>query len=403
MAARRGEARAVLRTDIAVIGAGIAGASVAAELAAAGRRVTLLEAETTPGYHTTGRSAALWILNYGPRDARILTRASRGFFENPPQGFADHALTRRRAVLSVAPPGQEEALAAMLAQGEGLRAIGPEEARALLPVLRPEAVAGAALEDDAFDIDVAALHQGYLRMLRANGGQVMTDARAGAIARRHGAWEIATPAGTVSAPVLVNAAGAWGDVVARLAGLSPLGLTPMRRTALLVDCPPGHDPAEWPLAGDVAHTWYVRPEARRKLRLSPADETPMEPCDVQPDEFDLALAVDRVQAALDLPVARIEHRWAGLRTFTPDRSLAIGPGREPGFFWQVGQGGYGIQTAPAAAKLGAALVLGRDPAALGLAEAAQLADPRRFPSSPKVAPAGTRRATSAPQHLPGGR
>ena len=367
------------RTDIAVIGGGIAGASVAAELAAAGRRVTLLEAETTPGYHTTGRSAALWILNYGPRDARLLTRASRAFFEAPPPGFADHPLTRRRAVLTIAPPGHEDALAAMLADGEGMRAIGPEEARAILPVLRPEAVAGAAIEEDAFDIDVAALHQGYLRMLRANGGQVVTDARAEAIARVNGAWEIATPAGRFAAPVLVNAAGAWGDVVARRARAAPLGLTPMRRTALIVDGPPGYDPAQWPLVGDVAHSWYARPEARRKLMLSPADETPVEPCDVQPDELDLALAIDRVQAALDLPVARIEHRWAGLRTFTPDRSLAIGPGREEGFFWSAGQGGYGIQSAPAAAKLGAALVLGRDPAALGLAEAARLADPRRFP------------------------
>jgi D-arginine dehydrogenase len=366
-------------TDIAVIGAGIAGASVAAELAAAGRRVTLLEAEATPGYHATGRSAALWILNYGPRDARILTGASRGFFEAPPPGFADHPLTRRRAVLNIAPPGQEEKLAAMLAEGEGMRAIGHEEARALLPALRPEAVVGAAVEEDAFDIDVAALHQGYLRMLRASVGQVVTDARAEHLARKAGRWEIATTAGLFAAPLVVNAAGAWGDVVARMAGVSPLGLTPMRRTALLVDGPPGHDPADWPLVGDVAHTWYARPEARRKLMLSPADETPMEPCDVQPDELDLALAIDRAQAALDLPVTRIEHRWAGLRTFTPDRSLAIGPapGGE-GFFWSAGQGGYGIQTAPAAAKLCAALVLGRDPAALGLAEAATRTDPGRF-------------------------
>ena len=367
------------RTDIAVIGGGIAGASVAAELAAAGRRVTLLEAETTPGYHTTGRSAALWILNYGPRDARLLTRASRAFFEHPPAGFAAHPLTRRRAVLTVAPPGQEARIEAMVAEGEGMRVIDAAEARALIPVLRDEAVAGAAIEEDAFDIDVAALHQGYLRMLRANGGQVVTAARAEAIARVNGAWEIVTPAGRFAAPVLVNAAGAWGDVVARRAGAAPLGLTPLRRTALIVDGPPGHDPASWPLVGDVAHSWYARPEARRKIMLSPADETPIEPCDAQPDELDLALAIHRVQAALDLPVARIEHRWAGLRTFTPDRSLAIGPGREPGFFWSAGQGGYGIQTAPAAAKLGAALVLGRDPAALGLAEAARLADPRRFP------------------------
>ena len=366
------------RTDIAVIGAGIAGASVAAELAAAGRRVTLLEAEDTPGYHSTGRSAALWILNYGPRDARLLSGASRGFFLSPPQGFADHALTRRRAVLMIAPPGQEQALAAMLAEGEGMRALGPAEACALVPILRPGAVAGAAVEEDAFDIDVAALHQAYLRMLRAHGGLVVTGARAEALTRRNGMWEIATPAGAFCAAVVVNAAGAWADVVAKRASVAPLGLTPMRRTALIVDGPPGHDPDAWPLVGDVAHTWYARPEARRKLMLSPADETPMEPCDVQPDELDLALAIDRVQAALDLPVARIEHRWAGLRTFTPDRSLAIGPGREEGFFWSAGQGGYGIQTAPAAAKLAAALVLGRDPGALGLAEAARLADPRRF-------------------------
>ncbi|WP_291297270.1 FAD-binding oxidoreductase [Elioraea sp.] len=367
------------RTDIIVIGAGIAGASVAAELAAAGRSVVLLEAESTPGYHTTGRSAALWILNYGPRDARILTGASRGFFETPPAGFVDHPLTHRRAVLNLAPAGQEAKLAAMLAEGEGMRPLSEAEARALLPAIRPGYAVGAAIEEDAFDIDVAALHQGYLRMLRAAHGQVVTDARADAIGRRGGAWEVATPAGAFAAPVLVDAAGAWGDVVARLAGVAPIGLTPMRRTALLVDGPPGHDPATWPLVGDVAHSWYARPEARRKLMLSPADETPMEPHDVQPDELDLALAIDRAQAALDLPVSRIEHRWAGLRTFTPDRSLAIGPARgEDGFFWMAGQGGYGIQTAPAAAKLCAALVLGRDPAALGLAEAARLADPGRL-------------------------
>lgn len=367
------------RSDIIVIGAGIAGASVAAELASAGRSVTLLEAEGTPGYHTTGRSAALWILNYGPRDVRLLTGASRGFFEAPPAGFAAHKLTHRRAVLNLAPPGQEEKLAAMLAEGEGMREITGAEARALLPAIRPGYAIGAAIEEDAFDIDVAALHQGYLRMLRAAHGQVVTDARADAIARRAGVWEVATPAGRFGAPLLVDAAGAWADIVALLAGVAPLGLTPMRRTALLVDGPAGHDPSGWPLVGDVAHSWYARPEARRKLMLSPADETPMEPHDVQPDELDLALAIDRAQAALDLSVARIEHRWAGLRTFTPDRSLAIGPANgEAGFFWMAGQGGYGIQTAPAAAKLCAALVLGHDPASLGLAEAARLADPGRF-------------------------
>lgn len=367
------------RSDIIVIGAGIAGASSAAELASAGRSVTLLEAESQPGHHTTGRSAALWILNYGPRDARIFSGASRGFFESPPGGFAEHPLTHRRAVLNLAPPGQEAKLAAMVAEGEGMRGLTPAEACALCPALKPSYVAAAAIEEDAFDIDVHALHHGYLRQLRARGGQVVTDARAETISRRDGSWEVATPAGAFSAPLLVNAAGAWGDVVARMADAAPIGLTPMRRTALLVDGPPGHDPSDWPLVGDAAHTWYVRPEARRKLMLSPADETPMEPCDVQPDELDLALAIDRAQEALELPVTRIEHRWAGLRTFTPDRSLAIGPAKgTEGFFWMAGQGGYGIQTAPAAARLCAALVLGRDPEAIGLAEAARLTDPGRL-------------------------
>lgn len=361
------------QTDILVIGAGIAGAATAAELAAAGQRVVLLEAERQPGYHSTGRSAALWILNYGPPDVRALTGASRALFEHPPPGFADHPLTHRRAVLFLAPEHQRAHLQRMIAEGEGLQPIEIAEALRMVPILRADYAIAAAIEEDAFDIDVHALHHGYLRMLRAQGGMIATEARAEAIERRNGAWHVTTPAGAFAAPIVVNAAGAWGDEVARLAGVAPLGLTPMRRTALLVDAPPGHDPAEWPLLGDADHTWYARPEARRKIMLSPADETPMPPCDVQPDELDLAVAIDRAQAALALPVRRIEHRWAGLRTFTPDRSLAIGwaPGAE-GFLWMVGQGGYGIQTAPAAARLARDIVLGREP------EVARMVDPKRF-------------------------
>lgn len=366
----------VHRSDVIVIGAGIAGAATAAELAAAGRRVVLVEAESQPGFHSTGRSAALWILNYGPADVRLLTGASRAFFESPPPGFADHALTHRRPVLFLAPEDQVAHLQRMIAEGEGLRPIALEDVRRMVPILRPDYATAAAIEEDAFDIDVHALHHGYLRLLRAHGGSLVTEARATAIDRRNGAWRVTTPAGTFDAPVIVNAAGAWGDEVARLAGVAPLGLTPMRRTALLVDVPAGLDPSSWPLLGDADHTWYARPEARRKIMLSPADETPMPPCDVQPDEFDLALAIDRAQAALDLPVTRIAHRWAGLRTFTPDRSLAIGWAADAqGFLWMVGQGGYGIQTAPAAARLAAEIVLGRTPT---LADAARRCDPRRF-------------------------
>lgn len=361
------------QTDITVIGAGIAGAATAAELAAAGRRVVLLEAESQPGFHSTGRSAALWILNYGPPDVRALTGASRAVFENPPPGFAEHTLTQRRPVLFLAPEDQCAHLERMIAEGEGLRPIDIAEVRKRVPILRADYAVAAAIEEDAFDIDVHALHHGYLRMLRAHGGMIATEARAQAIERRDGMWRVTTPAGVFAAPVVVDAAGAWGDEVARLAGVAPLRLAPMRRTALLVDAPAGHDPAEWPLLGDADHTWYARPEARRKLMLSPADETPMPPCDVQPDELDLALAIDRAQAALDLPVSRIEHRWAGLRTFTPDRSLAIGwAGDAEGFLWMVGQGGYGIQTAPAAARLARDIVLGRAP------EVARMVDPKRF-------------------------
>jgi D-arginine dehydrogenase len=365
------------QTDILVIGAGIAGAATAAGLAVAGRRVVLLEAESQPGFHSTGRSAALWILNYGPPDVRVLTGASRALFESPPPGFAEHALTHRRPVLFLAPEDQRAHLEQMIAEGEGLRPMAVEDVRRMVPILRPDYAVAAAIEEDAFDIDVHALHHGYLRQLRAAGGTLATEARATAIERRNGAWQVATPAGMFAAPIIVNAAGAWGDEVARLAGVAPLGLAPMRRTALLVDAPEGHDPADWPLLGDADHTWYARPEARRKLMLSPADETPMPACDVQPDELDLALAIDRAQAALDLPVKRIEHRWAGLRTFTPDRSLAIGwaPDAE-GFLWMVGQGGYGIQTAPAAARLAAEIALGRAPT---LHEAARRCDPARFP------------------------
>ena len=201
--------------------------------------------------------------------------------------------------------------------------------------------------------------------------------QAGRIWRKEGRWHVEATGGAVfAAPVLVNAAGAWGDEVARLAGLAPVGLQPKRRTACIID-PGPHDCSGWPLLGDAAHTWYVRPEARRKLMVSPADETDDVPGDVQADEFDVAVAVDRMQAALDIPVTRVEHRWAGLRTFTPDRALAIGEGSGPGFFWMVGQGGYGIQTAPAAGRLLAALVQGREPDA-DVAAAAPLADPKRF-------------------------
>ncbi len=370
--------------DIAVIGAGMAGASAAAFLSA-DRRVALIEAEDSAGYHTTGRSAAIWIQNYGPPDVRELTRLSRPFYEAPPAGFSDATLIRRRPVLMLASRTQLPDLDAALAGGHGLRRMSAAEAEAMVPALRPGYLAGAAIERDAFDMDVAAIHQGFLRMLRAGGGVLALRARAGRIEHVGGLWHIETTAGMAfQASVLVNAAGAWGDEVAGLAGVARLGLRPCRRTAAIVD-PGPFDVANWPMIIDVNEEWYARPEARTRLMVSPADETLTYPHDVQPEEIDVATGIDRMQQALDIPVRRVEHSWAGLRTFTPDGSLAFGwaAGAE-GYFWCVGQGGYGIQTAPAAGRLIADLVRGRDPGEA--ASVAAAVAPGRFGvTSPKPA------------------
>ena len=370
--------------DAIVIGAGIAGATVAAHLAE-DRRVALIEAEEAAGYHSTGRSAAIWILNYGPPDVRVLTGLSRPFFENPPPGFADAPVLHRRPVVFLAPPDQVSELDRMLSAGIGLREAPVDEIRALAPALRPGYASKAAIEEDAFDMDVAALHQGFLRQLRSRGGVLALRSRTGRIERRGGAWHVQTSSGDeFAAPLVVNASGAWGDEVARQAGVAPLGLTPKRRTGCIID-PAPWTVADWPLLNDVSHTWYARPEARTKLMVSPADETDVPPHDVQPDELDVAIAIDRMQQALEIEVRRVEHSWAGLRTFTPDRSLAFGWAADaPGFFWCVGQGGYGIQTSPAAGKLVADVIAGRDPGPAG--SILRQVDPRRFARAPATLP-----------------
>jgi D-arginine dehydrogenase len=366
--------------DAIVIGAGIAGATVAAHLSA-DRRVALIEAEEAAGYHSTGRSAAIWIQNYGPPDVRVLTGLSRGFFEHPPEGFTDASILAHRPVVFLAPPEQRDHLGRLLAEGTGLREASLEEITALVPALRPGYAAQAAIEDDAFDMDVAALHQGFLRLLHAQGGTLTLRSRTGRIERRAGLWHVQTSGGDAfTAPVVVNAAGAWGDHVAEQAGVSPLGLVPKRRTGVVID-PAPWQATRWPMVNDVDHTWYIRPEARTKLMVSPADETDTHAHDVAPDELDVAIAIDRMQQALDIEVRRVEHSWAGLRTFTPDRSLAFGwSGANEGFFWCVGQGGYGIQTSPAAGKLVADVIAGRDPGPAGAILPA--IDPRRFASTP---------------------
>lgn len=341
--------------DALVIGAGIAGATAGAHLSAT-HKVALIEAEESAGYHTTGRSAAIWILSYGSADAQFLTAASRHFLEHPPAGFTEVPLAHPRPVLNLAKAQDVAHLEETLAHGRVRLSL--EEARALVPALKLDSVAAAAIEYDAFDIDIAALHQGYLKQIRSHGGVLALRNRASRIWHEGGAWHVESSTGEIyAAPVIVNAAGAWGDVVARIAGVQPIGLQPKRRTALIID-PGGYDTSNWPMVVDVDHAWYVRPEARSKLMVSPADETDSEPMDAQPDELDVAIAIDRMQQCLDIPVTRVEHRWAGLRTFTPDRGLAIGASERPGFYWFCGQGGYGIQTAPAAGRLLAQLIRG---------------------------------------------
>jgi len=346
-------------TDIIVIGAGIAGASVAAHLAET-RRVLLLEREDRPGYHATGRSAALFTEIYGNTAIRALTRASRKFLFEPPSGFAQGPLTRARGCLHIGTSAQLGLLQEFRAAPDialMTRVLNRAEALNLCPVLREDYVAGGVYEPDSSDIDVAALHQGYLRMLRAREGRLVNNAEVHALARTGGGWRVQTAAETYTAPLVVNAAGAWADAVAKLAGVAPIGLEPRRRTAMLVDPPPGMAVSGWPFVSDIAEQFYFKPEAG-SLFISPADETPTVPADAQPEEWDVATAVERIEAATTLRIDRLKARWAGLRTFAPDRIPVVGFGAEPGFFWLAGQGGYGIQTSPALSRTAAALVLG---------------------------------------------
>ena len=346
--------------DFIIIGGGIAGAGVAYHLARTAR-VAVFERESFPGYHTTGRSAALFAETYGNAPIRALNRGSRCFFENPPPGFAEHPLVTPRGCLFIARPDQLDALAAhRLISPAGVRTLDGDDIRRLVPVLRADYAAAAILDTDVMDIDVHALHQGFLRGARAQGAEVLTEAEALRLTRRGELWQVDTGIDTFSAPVIVNAAGAWADALGALAGARSIGLQPLRRTAMLIDPPAGMAVDGWPAVIDVDEQFYFKPDAG-KLLVSPADETPSPPCDARPEELDIALGIDRMQCAADIPVRHIARSWAGLRSFVADRSPVVGFDAEaPGFFWLAGQGGYGIQTAPALTRLAAALAQGAE-------------------------------------------
>ncbi|MBM3535952.1 MAG: FAD-binding oxidoreductase [Alphaproteobacteria bacterium] len=347
--------------DFIVIGAGIAGASAAYELSR-DARVIVLERESQPGYHTTGRSAALYTEVYGNRVIRAITSGSRAFFENPPPGFAEHPLLAPRGTLLIGREDQEGSLALALEEGrrtvDAVSLIGADELLTRVPFLKPGYAKAAVWEPEARDMDVHAIHHGFLKGLRARGGRVITDAEVLGLAA-NGDWIVETRAGSFRAPVVINAAGAWADVVARLAGARTVGLVPKRRTAFTFDVPKGTPVEKVPAVIDVDETWYIKPESGRLLG-SPADETPSEPCDAQPEELDLAIAVDRIEQALSFGVGRFHSKWAGLRSFVADKTMVAGFAKKtPGFFWLAGQGGYGIQTCPGMARIAADLARGR--------------------------------------------
>lgn len=349
--------------DIIVIGSGIAGASAAAEMAAESR-VLLLEREEFPAYHSSGRSAAFFSETYGNRVVRALTVASRAFFMAPPSGFTDVPLLRRCGAVALGRADQAAALeSAFLAYRELVPSVAllKESAlRELVPILRAGYAVAAVHEPEACRIDVYALHQGYLRRFREQHGRLLCSAEVTAIEREGHGWRLTTPAGAFTADVIVNAAGAWCDGVAAMAGAEPIGLVPKRRTAIIFDAPASVAVDHWPVTSDIDERFYFLPESGRILG-SPADETPVEPCDVQPEEIDIALAADRIERATTLKIERILRRWAGLRSFVADKTLVIGyDDAVRGFFWLAGQGGYGFQTSPAAARCAAALVQERE-------------------------------------------
>jgi D-arginine dehydrogenase len=348
----------MIHFDVIIVGGGIAGASLGAEIAGK-RRVLIIEAEAQCGYHATGRSAAFYLESYGGPAVARLSTASRGFLDSPPAEFSDRGFLRMRGDLHITrgdlpelPPGIES------------RLVEREELERLIPGIRPE-WRRALFEPGCADIDVAGLHAAYLRQFRRLGGEIRTSARLHSAVLRGGAWAVRLEDGSVlTSTLIVDAAGAWADSVAAACGVAPLGIAPKRRT--MVQLRVGRAGLrDLPLVDDSAGTFYFKGEGDNSVWLSPHDEIPTDPCDAAPDEIDIATAIDRFQGVVDWPVERVERSWAGLRSFAPDRLPVYGFDRNaPGFFWCAGQGGFGIQTSPAAAKLAAALLLDEQPDAM---------------------------------------
>lgn len=349
--------------DTLIIGAGIAGASLGYRLAGQ-QKVLLIEREAQPGYHSTGRSAAMFMEAYGTPQIQALTRASRAFYEAPPPGFCEHPLLEARGCLYVASLEQrgllEQAHAQNLANGTEVSLLDRDAALALVPCLRGEKLAGAVLEPGAMDLDVHALHQGFLRGYRVAGGEMRCNAELIHARYLDQLWQVALGDGShVQARQLINAAGAWADRVAEQCGVARIGLQPCRRSAFTFPGPADHDFARWPAVIGIDESFYFKPDAGQLLG-SPANADPVEPQDAAPEELDVALGIFNIEAMTTLAIRRPRHTWAGLRSFVTDGDLVIGfDAHAPAFFWLAAQGGYGIQSAAGASRLAADLLLGQ--------------------------------------------
>lgn len=347
--------------DYLIIGGGIAGTSIGYSLAES-KRVAVLEMEELPGYHTTGRSVAVWTTAYGPVEMQKLCHASGDFIHNPPEGFSEYPLYHDMGLMFIAKEDDVADLLGYLKLVQQLEPdiheITPEEAIAKVPILKREFVKAAFYDPNTTGLEVSNIHQGYIKHIKAHGSDVISKAEVQSMERRDGLWHISTPAGEFSAPVVINAAGAWADVVAEKAGTRKIGIVPKRRTVIGLKPPEGMDVRKWPGVMDAHEAFYFKADGGQ-IVASPADETPDTPHDVQPDEMDIAITADYMMQATDLQIRRIDQSWAGLRCFVEDRLPAVGFADDvDGFFWFAAQGGYGIATSPALGRLGAAIVQG---------------------------------------------
>ncbi len=348
--------------DIAVIGAGIAGASVAAALAEH-TDILLLDMESHAGYHSTGRSAAMYIPSYGPAPIQAFTRASGAFFNNPPTEFGESPLLKARSELLIAREDQLSELNAFYnacSNHDHVQTLNAQQVQLHCPFIKSNYAAAGVIDNSGSDIDVHNLHNGFLKQFRGRGGTEIMNATVQTLRHRDNIWSLHTSAGVFKSKIVINAAGAWADQIAKLAGAESIGLIPKRRTALTIAAPANIPHfTKIPLVADISEAFYIKPDANNLL-ISPANEDPMPPCDVQPEEMDIALCIDQIEHAFDIKVTNIISKWAGLRSFVADKAPVTGySNMAPHFYWLAGQGGYGIQSSPALARYAAAGVLGQ--------------------------------------------